>query len=699
MRGKILFISSVALLFLTIPHPAYADASAQLKEAGTLVKNKQYEQAEAIYKQIVTAFPDTNEALDAQKQLTLAYIATDKQQEADAAFEKLTANFSGHKDIAQAVHDIAYQYRCANKQQKANQIDQYLIDHWSDSDYAVLGQMDIAKYYVDKHDDPNAEAATTKLLTSYSGNVLIARAVHDVAQQYRSTRKYEKANRLYQYVIDNWPKAEHALWAQADLIKSHLAEGNDVATDAAVDKLLANFNDNPLIARAVWDTAQYYRDLKKYENANELYQHIVKTWPKAEHALWAQADLIKSYVAEGNDVAAEVAVDKLLTNFNDNPLIARAVWDTAQYYRDLKKYDQANRLYKHVVDNWPKAEHALWAQADLIKSYLALGDDLNAEAAVRKLISEFSDNRYKPRAIHDTAWEYRKSGNYGRADELDKYVIDHWPADVQVMWAKMDMAKTDILLGNDAAAEKTIDILITDFNDNPELPTAIFMLGEEYYNNVFNTKGDPNSPDAKPEFSPEYYRKALAVWERIIKELQPSAITPQAYYFSARCYRRLGEYEKAIGCYKKIVDIWPDYQYAGQAQFLIGKCYETLIKSGSLPESVANPLIEQAYKAVVEKYPDCTSAKDAWMELGWLNFKRGQWAEAAQCWELSLKKDPENRLPPHILYPLGRAYEEIGQPDKAAQVYREFIKSVDPSDPRIETVKARLEKLGITSDN
>jgi len=123
MRGKILFISSVTLLFLTtIPHPAYANASAQLKDAGTLVKNKQYQQAEAIYQQIVTAFPDTNEALEAQKQLTLIYIAADKQQEADAAYQQLLANFSSHKDIAQAVHDIAYQYRCANKQQKANQI-------------------------------------------------------------------------------------------------------------------------------------------------------------------------------------------------------------------------------------------------------------------------------------------------------------------------------------------------------------------------------------------------------------------------------------------------------------------------------------------------------------------------------------------------------------------------------------------------
>jgi len=111
MRFKILFISLVTLLFLTtILHPAYADASAQLKEAGMLVKNKQYQQAEAVYKQIVTAFPDTNEALEAQKQLTCVYIATDRQQEADAAFEKLLSNFSEHKDIAEAVCLIAKRY-------------------------------------------------------------------------------------------------------------------------------------------------------------------------------------------------------------------------------------------------------------------------------------------------------------------------------------------------------------------------------------------------------------------------------------------------------------------------------------------------------------------------------------------------------------------------------------------------------------
>jgi tetratricopeptide (TPR) repeat protein len=425
-----------AVFILQLACLSFAGTAAQLEQAETLFKNGQYEQVETIYQQVIAEYPGTDDAFAAQKQLAFLYIAWDRYPQAEAAYNQLLASFLGHKDIAQAVHDIAYRYRCVNKHEKANELDKYVVATWPDSDYAVLGQMDIAKYYVDQGDQINAEAATAKLLTNYSGNALIARVIHDIAQHYRYTKKYEKAN--------------------------------------------------------------------------ELYQFVVESWPKAEHALWAQADLIKSYLAQGDDAAAEAAAETLLTNFNDNPLIPRAIWDTGQHYRDLKKYEKANQLYKHVIEHWPKAEHALWAQADLIKSYLALGDDSNAQAAVEKLIADFSWSSYIARVIHDTAWEYRKLANYGRANELDQYVIDRWPEDVQAMWAKMDMAKTDIALGDYAAADKTVDILIADFNDQPEMPTAIFMLGEQYYNKAFTYENQNQTAEAKSHF-----QKAITIWERI----------------------------------------------------------------------------------------------------------------------------------------------------------------------------------------
>ncbi len=217
--------------------------------------------------------------------------------------------------------------------------------------------------------DENAAAvAREELLTNFSGDRNIAEAVFQVADTYRKLKKYTEARQLYQHVVDNWPETEHALWAQADLIKTHLDLVDDTGAEAAADKLLAGFSNSPLIARAVHDVAQHYRFSGKYEKANQLYQYTIDHWPKAEHALWSQADLIKSHLSHGDDPNAQAAVNRLLADFTDNPLIARAVWDTGQYCRDLKKYEKANELYQHVLDTWPDSEHALWAEADLIKS-------------------------------------------------------------------------------------------------------------------------------------------------------------------------------------------------------------------------------------------------------------------------------------------------------------------------------------------
>jgi tetratricopeptide (TPR) repeat protein len=240
-------------------------------------------------------------------------------------------------------------------------------------------------------------------------------------------------------------------------------------------------------------------------------------------------------------------------------------------------------------------------------------------------------------------------------------------------------------------ASKNLDTLIADFNDHPSLSLAIFTLGENYYNEAFRYEDEGIEAEAKDHFA-----KAIAVWERIIQKLPVSAFAVRAYYFSAVSYRRLGACEMAVNYCKKIVANWPDSECASHAQFIISDCYRRLRDSGALPASEANPQIEQAYERLVEKYPDSTSVKYAWpqLELGWLNFERGQWVKAVHYFELSLKNCPENRRPSRILYALGRAYEEMGQLDKAAQVYGEFIRTVDLSDPRIERVKARLEKLG-----
>jgi len=170
MFARTILTALVLFCFLSVgmPKDCFADASAQLKQAQALKDNRKYDQAEAIYQQIVTAFPDTNDALEAKKQLILIYIATYRQEQADTAFEKLVTDFSEHKDIAEAVWQIAMAHGLPEEYNKAFQLHQYNIEHFPDDMYAMRSQSVIVYYYIRDGNDADAGAAIDKLLFVFS---------------------------------------------------------------------------------------------------------------------------------------------------------------------------------------------------------------------------------------------------------------------------------------------------------------------------------------------------------------------------------------------------------------------------------------------------------------------------------------------------------------------------------------------------
>jgi tetratricopeptide (TPR) repeat protein len=528
-----------------------------------------------------------------------------------SAVDKLLAEFSDNAQIARGVHEVALKCRVLKKYEKAIELYQYVVDNRPDADYAAWSQMDLAKSYVALGDANAAEAAVNKLLSNFSNNPSIAQIVYDMANCYREAKKHPEAISLYKHIIDNWPQQKYAMWSLRDLAMSNFDLGDDPNAQAAVDKLIADYSDNGHIQWNVYEIAKYYRKHAKYKKAIELYQRIVDNWPGTDHALWSQLDLAMSYATIGEDPNAEAAIDKLVTGFSENQHIAGVVYEMAKSYRRSKKDENANHICNLIIGKWPKSEHAMWAQRDLARFNITFGDDLNAQAAVDKLLADFSKQGRIAQAVYDIAKQYHTLQKYEEAGMFYQYVIDNWPDDEYAMWAQSGLAKLHIDLGDDAAANVALDTLIADFNDNPALPEAVFVIGEQYYSEAFWCENDGLAAEAR-----ENFRKTIAVWERIIKELPVSAFTPQAYYLSAVCYRRLGENEVAIEYCRIIVDNWSGYRRSWHAQFMIGRCYEELERQGGITPSEAIPKIREAYGKLLESYPDC---KVAAIAQNWLN--------------------------------------------------------------------------------
>jgi TolA-binding protein len=374
----------------------------------------------------------------------------------------------------------------------------------------------------------------------------------------------------------------------------------------------------------LYDIAKRYDKLKKFEEAKGVCQLILQRYPDSLSAHGAQLYLsgrnIMSLIESKKYTTAQEEFNILIADFNDHPDFAEALCSIAQSYEWPRKFEQAKSIYERAALLDPNNPYVAEAQFNAPKlhifSLIKSGDYNDAEAAIDEFTVDFAKNPALPGVVYWFGKEFEAAKKYERAKSIYQQVVWRYPESSHASKALLAASKMDVLSliesGEDKAAQVALDKLIADFNDHPDSPEAVFVVGEQYYNEAFWCENDGLEAEARDNF-----RKTIIIWERIITELPPhSPYTPQAYYLSAVCYRRIGEYENAIEYCQKVLDDWPDYKRAWHTQFMIGRCYEKLKKQGSIPSSEASLKIKEAYQKLIENYPDCIVASIA---QDWLN--------------------------------------------------------------------------------
>jgi len=441
--------------------------------------------------------PDEDVAaqLEQAKAIVKEYITSDKDTEADDAYQKLLADFSDNERITQAVYEIAETYRHNDKFKQSLQAYQDVVTKWPASSEAVWAQRGVAISSIALNKMDAAQVAVDKLLADYSENANIAEAVFNVADTYYWFKHYEKANELYQYVLDTWPSAEHAMWAQMGLAISNIAVSNDSAAEIATENLIANFSNNPKLPEALFYIAGRYGWDKKYDQAKTIYQQIIQNWPDNSFADSAQFELAKanifSFIHSQDEPNALIAIDKFISDFNDRPDLPAALYDIAGRYNQPAELIET--VYQQVVELFPESSFAGKAPLNIsrlnIISLINSGDDPNAFIAIDTLITDFNNHPdlpgtifaigeqyynkafrcvnedlsteandyfrkavtaletivqklppsapYTPRACRLVAYGYYRLGEYHKAIEYGRKVVDNWPDYELASWTEL----------------------------------------------------------------------------------------------------------------------------------------------------------------------------------------------------------------------------------------------------------------------
>lgn len=430
MSQKVLLISLVlfGLVFSGMTGECFADTLSERLVASDeiyrdirirqSVNKNRYEQGVADYEGIVTNYPNTDRAFKAQMKLATLHIARGKWIRADAAYQKLIADFSGNENMAEAVRDIAYHYYTAGKHDKASELYQHVVGNWPQSYCGKWSKLGLAISDIALGKEQAGQAKIDQLLTEFSGDESMTRAVRDIAYLFRTEGKYQKANQLYQYVITNWPENEYALWSRMGLAESHISAGNETSAKTEIEGLISSFKGHPKLPAALYDIARRYEMERNSKEAQNMYRLIMWEHPNSYEADKSQSDVqrlnILDLVGWKEGQNDRVAIDNLIANFSNHPGFPGAIcWIEESYFNkilaaiaadepvplDRSYYERPIQIWEQVIGECPDF---YWAEADFYYfigyCYYFLGEYEKAIKYCRKVVSTWPDYAYLDRA-------------------------------------------------------------------------------------------------------------------------------------------------------------------------------------------------------------------------------------------------------------------------------------------------------------
>ncbi len=401
-----------AILIIQLANTSYANIQAQFDQAGTLLERGKYEQAETIYKKIVTDHPGTDYAFQAKEKLTCLYVNWSKDTQAQAGLDRLLKDFSKHKDIAAALWRIARQYSQAKKHERAYQIHKYNVENFPEDKYAMWSQVEIIYHHIRNKEDAAADAAVDKLLTVFSDQPTLPKEIYQAAMEFNRAGKEARAVQLHQYNVDTFPDYDdvYVMWSQVEIVKYHIRTGDFTATDTAYNTFLTVFFAQPTLATEICRVADMYVRAENLDKAERFYQYVLDNWLGNEQVLWAKAGLIKLDIARGNEAAAKMAIDSLIKDFDDHADLPKVLWSLAEiYYKKAFQYEnvgqdaESKRCFAKVI---------------------ALGERMRKQSPASVTIAQ---------VYFFSAICYDQLGEYIKAVELYKAIVDNCP-DYEYAW-------------------------------------------------------------------------------------------------------------------------------------------------------------------------------------------------------------------------------------------------------------------------
>jgi TolA-binding protein len=448
------------------------------------------------------------------------------------------------------------------------------------------------------------------------------------AEVYFRAKDYSHAKKFYREILSNFPKSEYATDATYSLAWSSFEEGDYEQAINGFNKLIELYPKSELIEDAYFKIAESLYNQKKYQEAKDKFSIFIKNFPrsiKKEQAYFFRAEsdyYLKDYFSAIKDYEEVNRITK------DNKLLILSKVGIGWSYLMLKKFTDSEDVFNEVIelarDKNIGLDNALLGKATLFSE---LGKEQEALSVYEELISEFPDSSLILDAYLGRANSFYKQSKYKEALEAYQEVLS------KLAWSE-------------------------EFSDLQE--KAYFGL-------------------AWTNLKLERINEAIKEFQNIIDRTSDKIVKISALSQLGNVYQEIGEFQKAVDIYDKILKDYPDSFYSDYVQYQLAV---TLLKMKNIDASIL------AFQSLKLNYPKSKFILDSEYYLGLAYFNKGNFITAKEQLQNFINNvSHSHELRPQAMHLLGLVYRQIGDFKESSDIFKVLIKEYSSNEEIVMSAK------------
>ena len=368
-----------------------------------------------------------------------------RYNQAIAEYQKVLSDFPGSDCAAEAQFRIANVYHWGMKEpQEALTAYQTVVDNYPDSEFAQTALVRIGSIYhwdIEKPDPHKAIEYYQRMLSQAPQSEYAPEALYWTGEAYMwAIEDVDKAFEAYQSVVDSYPESNYAADSMLRIAEIYRnRQWDDPRAIELYDRIVSGQYEGLSVGQARYSLGLYYLNIKHepdiasthFEAAISEFQKVISD-PNASGWASQMAQYTKGlvYLSKGNSEQAAVEFQKVLDNYSNHnqDLHTAAKAAIAHYHADKGNTSEAMERYREIA-NIPDSQYASPALVNIGRQYMEEGEYEKAIETYREVVSRFPDSYSAAVALGSIARHYSERGECDKAIAELRTIIEKCPFD------------------------------------------------------------------------------------------------------------------------------------------------------------------------------------------------------------------------------------------------------------------------------